>query len=114
MSGGREWAMSLDVVCRVDVCTAKDSATVASVSAHDATEGVKKMLRHRGWTIDRREDTCPSHSGPIPACTVCGTPTPKPYGINPDHIVHGYHCVPCHHVALRERVRETFAEEMTR
>ena len=114
MSGGREWAMTLDVECRVEPCTAKDTASVASTSSIDATEGVRKVLRHRGWTLDRREDTCPAHSGPIPSCTVCGAPTPKPYGIPADHIVHGYSCKACHYAALQERVRETFAKDLAR
>lgn len=114
MSGGREWAMSLAVVCRVETCTARDEVSVAGVSAHGATEGAKAVLRHRGWTLDRRDDLCPEHSGPILACTVCGEPTPKPYGIAPGHIVRGYHCLPCHRTALDERVRETFAKELTR
>jgi len=114
MSGGREWAMTLAVECRVEVCTARDEVSVASTSAHDATEGVKKILRYRGWTFGRLEDICPAHSGPIPACTVCGAPTPKPYGIAADHIVHGYHCLACHHTAFQEQVREEFGKELTR
>lgn len=85
MSGGREWAMSLSVRCRVETCTATDSACVAAVSAHDATEGAKKVLRYRGWKIDRRDDLCPEHAGPIRVCEVCGEPTPPPYGSDSRH-----------------------------
>ena len=100
MSGGREWAMSIDVRCRVEMCTAHDSVSVAAVSAHDAVEGVKKVLRYRGWTFGRRDDLCPAHAGPIPACEVCGEPTPQPYGVNGTgrHITGvSWCCYPCYH-----------------
>ena len=79
MSGGREYVVELAVECRVETCDTKDRAAVVSVGAEDARQGVLMVLRHRGWTIDRRDDLCPAHSGPIPACEVCGQPTPRPY-----------------------------------
>lgn len=106
MSGGREWAMTLDVVCRVEACANRDTATVAGRGALDATDGARKVLRYRGWRLDRRDDLCPDHAGPIPVCELCGEPTPKPYGST-----HGQHytgvsfaCHPCGRAALKRSV----------
>ena len=116
MSGGREWAVSLEVVCRVETCPTRDSVTVASVGAEDARQGVMKVLRYRGWTIDRRDDLCPAHSGPIRCCELCGAETPSPYG----HGTHAKHitgvawaCEPCYRVRFNARLREPFATVMT-
>ncbi len=116
MSGGREWAMTLEVVCRVDGCPAKDGATVAGRSAHDATEGAKAVLRYRGWRIDRLDDLCPTHAGPIPACELCGEPTPRPYGSTHTEHYTGrrWVCHECGRAAHKASVREAFAEGMQR
>lgn len=113
MSGGRELATTLDVVCRVETCGARDSASVASVGAEDARQGVMKVLRYRGWTISRLDDLCPAHSGPIPACDICGEPTPKPYAVT--HAKHytgvGYCCHGCANRKLSESLAARFIQD---
>jgi hypothetical protein len=82
VSGDRTWAMTLDIACSIETCPKIDTASCADTCATGATENVKKILRYRGWKIDRRSNTCPDHSGPIPPCPTCGTPTPTIYGFN--------------------------------
>jgi len=116
MSSDREWAMTIDIECSVQTCSTKDTVTVRDVSAHGATEGAKKVLRYRGWAINRRDNTCPEHNGPIPVCLLCGVDVPKPYGIEHSQHITGVRlsCLPCHRKAMDARVAETFAKEMTR
>lgn len=110
MSGGREWAMTLDVACRVETCAERDTATVAAVSAEAARQGVMKVLRHRGWTIDRLDDLCPTCSGPIPPCELCGDPTPRPYAVTGSrhYTGVGYCCHPCARIKLDLSVAAKF------
>lgn len=116
MSCDREWAMTLDIVCSVETCATKDSITVRDTTAHGATEGAKKILRYRGWAINRRDNTCPAHSGPIPVCLLCGVDVPKPYGITHATHITGVRlsCLPCHRDALDARVAEYFMVEAQR
>lgn len=113
MSGGRQWSMAIDVQCRVETCSEKDTACVCATSAHDAVEGVKTILRYRGWTFGRLDDLCPAHSGPIPACEICGQPTPRPYGVDGwsarrDGV--SWACWPCHHRASDLRLAADFIQ----
>ena len=112
---GREWSMGLIVRCRVETCPETDEATVADCSAHGATEGVKRLFRYRGWTLGRRDNLCPEHSGPIPACEACGDPTPKPYGVKDGKHITGkaWTCLPCYRDAMDARVRERQAARIT-
>lgn len=82
----RVWSMTLELTCSVELCETKEHACCADRSAYGATEGCKKILRYRGWKIRHRENRCPQHSGPIPPCMLCGTPTPPEYGQNVRHI----------------------------
>lgn len=115
-SSGREWAMSLDVACRVDTCPTTDGVTVRDVSAHGATEGAKKVLRYRGWLIDRRDNLCPEHAGPIPVCEVCGEATPITYAVrNGKHITGKAHtCLACYRAAMDARIREDQAARIAK
>lgn len=113
MSGGREWAVTLDVVCRVETCPAHDTASVVSTCAEDARQGVVKTLRYRGWKIDRRDDLCPTHAGTIPVCELCGEPTPKPYAVTRarHYTGVGYCCQTCSRQKLDESLAARFIQD---
>jgi hypothetical protein len=82
MSGDRTWAMTLDIACSIETCPKIDTASCCDTTPIGATDGVKMLLRYRGWKINARDNTCPEHSGPIPPCPTCGVPTPLVYGQN--------------------------------
>jgi hypothetical protein len=112
MSSDRTWVMTLDIVCSVETCPKVATASCCDTTPIGATEGAKKILRYRGWLINRRDNTCPEHSTPIPACLLCGVPTPLAYGHDMHHITKVSHaCDACYRKAFSLRMAERFMNE---
>lgn len=89
----RTWTVSVAVRCEViitpaaepgappGVCGAQDVAVASSTDCERARQEVLRELRYQGWHVESRHApvTCPGHSGPLPRCARCDTPTPGQY-----------------------------------